>query len=208
MRYAVARLLAVSLVLFAAPAPAQHGPGEGGMMGGGMMGGGMMGGGMMGGMGGDREPGHEGPLLSFMLNMKDQLGLSLQQVQTLRDLRVAFEKEAIQRGAEIRVAEVDLRETLAQDKVDVGKTEALVKRIAGLQADLRIARLRIIEKGKGVLTPEQLAKFREAGHQMSRGGMGGRGMMGGPGGMGGGQMGPGMMGPGGPGGMGGRPGQQ
>ncbi len=198
MRYVVARLLLVTLALSAAPAPAQQAPGEMGMMGGGMM----------GGMGGDRGLGHEGPLLSLMLDMKEQLGLSLQQVKSLRDLRGAFEKEAIQRGAEIRVAEVDLRETLAQDKVDLSKTEGLVKRIAGLQADLRIARLRIIEKGKGVLTPEQLAKFREAGHQMSRGGMGGRGMMGGPGGMGGGQMGPGMMGPGGPGGMGGRPGQQ
>src|SRR3989304_7629201 len=118
------------------------------------------GGGVMGGRGGGREPGHEGPLISLMLDMKDQLGLSLQQVKTLRDLRAAFEKEAIQRGAEVRVAELELRETLAQDKVDVGKTEALVKRIAGLQADLRIARLRIIEKGKGVLTPEQMAKFR------------------------------------------------
>ena len=202
MRYAVARLLAVSLVLFAAPAPAQHGPGEGGMMGGGMMGGGMMGGGMMGGMGGDREPGHEGPLLSFMLNMKDQLGLSLQQVQTLRDLRVAFEKEAIQRGAEIRVAEVELREALAQERVDMARAETLIRKIAGLRAELRLARVRTLEKGKGVLTPEQLEKFREAGHQMARGGMGG------PGGMGGGRMGPGMMGPGGPGGMGGRPGPQ
>jgi len=197
MRHAVAPLLLVALALLAAPAPAHQGPGEGGMMGGGMMGGGMM-----GGMGGDREPGHEGPLLSFMLNMKDQLGLSLQQVQTLRDLRVAFEKETIQRGAEIRVAEVDLREALAQERVDLARAETLIRKIAGLRAELRLARVRTLEKGKGVLTPEQLEKFREAGHQMARGGMGG------PGAMGGGRMGPGMMGPGGPGGMGGRPGQQ
>ena len=192
MRYVVARLLLVTLALSAAPAQAQQAPGEMGMMGGGMM----------GGMGGDREPGHEGPLLSFMLNMKDQLGLSLQQVQTLRDLRVAFEKETIQRGAEIRVAEVDLREALAQERVDLARAETLIRKIAGLRAELRLARVRTLEKGKGVLTPEQLEKFREAGHQMARGGMGG------PGAMGGGRMGPGMMGPGGPGGMGGRPGQQ
>ena len=190
MRHAVARLLLVALALLAAPAPAHQGPGEGGMMGGGRMGGGMM-----GGMGGDREPGHEGPLLSFMLNMKDQLGLSLQQVQTLRDLRVAFEKETIQRGAEIRVAEVDLREALAQERVDLARAETLIRKIAGLRAELRLARVRTLEKGKGVLTPGQLEKFREAGHEMTRGGMGS------------GQMGPGMMGPGGPGGKGGRQGQ-
>lgn len=197
MRYAVAGFVVVTLALSAAPASAHQGPG--GM--------GMMGGGMMRGMGGERGFGHEGPLLSLMLDMKEQLGLNLQQVKTLRDFRTAFEKEAIQRGAEIRLAELELRETLTQDQVDLARAEALIKRIAGLRGDLRIARLRTLEKGKGVLTPEQLAKFREAGHEMARGGMGGRGMMGGPGGMGGGQMGPGMMGPGGPGGMGGRPGQ-
>ena len=196
MRYVVASLLVVSLALFAAPALAHQGPGEGGMMGRGMMGGGMM-----GGMGGDRAPGHEGPLISLMLQMRDQLGLTLKQVQALRDLRVAFEKEAIQRGAEIRVAEVDLREALAEDRVDLARAEALVRKIAGLRAELRLSRIRTLEKGKGLLTPEQLAKFREAGHQMARDGMGG------PGGMGGGHMGPGMMTPGGPGGMGGRPGQ-
>ncbi len=193
----VAPLLLVALALSAAPAPAHQGPGEMGMMGEGMMGGAMR-----SGTGGDRGPGHEGPLISLMLNMKDQLGLSLKQVQALRDLRAAFEKEAIQRGAEIRVAEVELREALEQDKVDLGRVEALVRKTAGLRAELRLARIRTLEKGKGALTPEQLAKFREAGHQMARGGMGG------PGGMGGGMIGPGMMGPGGPGGMGGRPGQQ
>ncbi len=180
MRHAVARLLLVALALLAAPAPAHQGPGEGGMMGGGMMGGGMMGGTAHG-----RDPGHEGPLLSLMLDMKEQLGLSLQQVKTLRDLRTAFEKEAIQRGAEIRVAEVELREALAQERVDLARAETLIRKIAGLRAELRLARVRTLEKGKGVLTPGQLEKFREAGHEMTRGGMGGRGMMGGPGGMGG-----------------------
>ncbi|MBI3080042.1 MAG: periplasmic heavy metal sensor, partial [candidate division NC10 bacterium] len=143
MRHAVVSFLLVALALFPAPAPAHQGPGEGGMMGGGMM----------GGMGGGREPGHEGPLISYMLNMKDQLGLTLKQAQALRDLRAGFEKEVIQRGAEIRVAEVDLRETLAQEQVDLGRAEALVKKIAGLRAGLRLSRLRTLEKGKGVLTP-------------------------------------------------------
>lgn len=197
MRHTVAGLLLVTFALSATPAPALEGPGESGMMGEGMM----------EGMGAGHAPGHEGPLISLMLDMKDQLGLSLQQEQALRDLRAAFEKEAIQRGAEVRVAEVELREALAQDQVDLGRAETLVRKIAGLRAELRLARLRALEKGKAVLTPAQLAKFREAGHQMTRGRMGGPGSMRGPGGMGGGQMGPGMMGPGGPGGMGGHRGQ-
>lgn len=193
MRHAVVYLLALSLVLSAAPSPAHQGPGEMGMM---------------GGMSPGRGPGHEGPLISLMLDMKDQLGLSLQQVQTLRDLRADFEKEAIQREAEIRVAEVELREILVHERVDLGRAETLVRKIAGLRAELRLARLRTLEKGKAILTPEQLAKFREEGHRMARRGMDDGGMMGGPGGMRGGQVGPGMMGPGGTGGMGERPRQQ
>lgn len=154
--HSVVACLLLLAILTVAGAPASAHPESGT----GMMGGGMMGREMIGGM--DRAPGHEGPLISLMLGMKDQLGLTLQQVKSLRDLRTAFEKEVIQRGAEIRVAELELRETLAQDQVDLAGAEALVRKIAGLRADLRLSRLRTLERGKGLLTPEQLQKFREA----------------------------------------------
>jgi len=174
----------------------------GGMMGGGMMGGmmhGMMGQGMGPGMRegrGGRPMSHEGPLLSMMLEHKQELGLSADQERKLRDIRTEFTKDSIRRTADIRVAEVELDSLLEQDKWDVAKIEPKVKQIAGLKGELRLARIKTLAAGRAVLTAEQREKFKQVGHRMRS--------PGGPGGMGPGmpapghQMGPGMPGPGGP----------
>ncbi len=194
-------LVTVALVFaLALPASAQMmGPmGQGGAMGpqGGGQGGGMMGGMMGGGMGGGRALSHEGPLISIMLEHKQDLGLNAEQERKLRDLRTEFAKESIRRSAEIQVAEIELDSLLEQDKWDVAKVEPKVKQIATLQGDLRLARIKTLEAGRAVLTAEQLDKLKQVGHRMRA--MGGSGMMG-PGMMGPGMMGPGMMqGPGGP----------
>src|SRR5574337_1898224 len=136
---------------------------------------------MMRGMGIDpsfhRRGGHEWPLISQMLMWQDQLGLSADQERTLRGLRANFEKESIKRTAEIEVAELELDGLLEQDKVDLAKVEALAKKTAMLQAELRVARIKTLEAGKGVLTPEQTAKFERLYHESMMEGMG-MGMMG------------------------------
>ena len=121
--------------------------------------------------------GYEGPLISRMLMWQEQLGLTADQERTLRELRVNFEKESIKRTAEIDVAELELNGLLEQDKVDVAKVEALVKKSAMLQAELRVGRVKTIEAGKAVLTPEQTEKLDRLGHESMMGGMGMR-MMG------------------------------
>ncbi|MBI4573445.1 MAG: periplasmic heavy metal sensor [candidate division NC10 bacterium] len=173
------------------------GPMPGGMMGGmmhGIMGQGMAPG-MREGRGGHRSS-HEGPLISMMLEYKQELGLSAEQEIKLRDLRTEFAKDSIRRTAEIRVAEIDLNSLLEQDKWDLAKIEPKVKQIAGLKGELRLARLKTLAAGRAVLTADQLEKFKQVGHRMRS--SGGPGAMG-PGMMGPGhQMGPGMPGAGGP----------
>ncbi len=222
MRTGSRMLVTIALVVaLALPASAQMmGPmGQGGAMGpqgggqgGGMMGmmGHMMGGGMGGpGMGlgmregrGGRALSHEGPLISIMLEHKQDLGLNAEQERKLRDLRTEFAKESIRRSAEIQVAEIELDSLLELDKWDLAKVEPKLKQIATLQGDLRLARIKTLEAGRSVLTAEQLEKLKQVGHRMRA--MGGSGMMGsGMGMMGPGMMGPGMMGPGQPMGPGG-----
>jgi Spy/CpxP family protein refolding chaperone len=120
---------------------------------------------------------HEGPLISTMLYWKDQLALTGEQERSLRELRGNFEKEAIKRASEIDVAELELKEVLEQEKVDLVKVEASVKKVALLGAELRLARIKTIEAGKAVLTPDQQQKFERLGHD-PRMGEPGRGMMG------------------------------
>src|SRR5262245_31123424 len=125
----------------------QPGPGRGGM--------GSMGD-MMGRMMADPV---ERPLITIMLHHRAELGLSPDQVGRLETLRGDFTREAIRRSADIRIAELDLATLLEQEPVDLTKVEAKVRDVAQLRADLRIARLRTVEQGKAVLSPEQRTRL-------------------------------------------------
>ncbi len=119
--------------------------------------------------------GHEGPLISLMLLWKEQLGLTPDQERSLRELRSNYEKEAITRTSEIRVAELELNGMLEQEKVDMTKVEGETRKIELLRADRRLARIKTIEAGKAVLTPDQQEKFKRLARESWMGGMGGRG---------------------------------
>jgi len=177
----------VAVIGLGLPATAQMmgppGPQQGGMMGGGMMMPGM-GPGMPGGRGGQALS-HQGPLITIMLNHAQDLGLTLEQQQKLRDLRTEFAKESERRSAEVRVAEIELDALLEQDRWDLAKIEAKIKQIASLQGDLRLSRLRTLDAGRAILTPGQLERLKQIGHRMRPG-------------VGHGGFGPGMMGPGQP----------
>lgn len=101
----------------------------------------------------------ERPLISFMLEHRDDLGLTPDQVNRLETLRSDFAREAVRREADIRVAEMDLQALLEHDPVDLPKVEAKIREVAQLRADLRVARLRTIEQGKAVLTAEQRSRL-------------------------------------------------
>jgi Spy/CpxP family protein refolding chaperone len=99
------------------------------------------------------------PLITIMLHHRNELGLSPEQVSKLQTLRGEFSREAIRRDAEIRIAELDLAALLEQEPMDLAKVEPKVREVSQLRDDLRIARLRVIEQGKAVLTPEQQTRL-------------------------------------------------
>jgi len=105
------------------------------------------------------EPPGERPLISIMLAHRQDLGLSPAQVQELERLRADFQREAIKRDAEQRVAEMDLAALLRVDPVDMGKVEGKVREVERARADFRLARIRTIEQGKAQLTPDQRARL-------------------------------------------------
>jgi Spy/CpxP family protein refolding chaperone len=139
--------LAARLGSFGAELAQQMPPGRGGM--------GSMGG-PMGRMRGDPA---ERPLITIMLHHRTELGLSPDQVTRLETLRGDFTREAIRRGADIRIGELDVASLLEQDAVDLAKAETKMREVAQLRADLRIARLRAVEQGKAVLTSEQRTRL-------------------------------------------------
>jgi hypothetical protein len=101
------------------------------------------------------------------------LGLSPAQVEKLRGLRSGFEKDAIEKQADVQVAEVDLSDLLAANPPDLGKIEAQVMKIATLRGSLRFARIKTLEEGRAVLSREQWQKFQNT-EPWPRGPHGGR----------------------------------
>lgn len=97
----------------------------------------------------------------FFLGLREQLGLSEEQLTTLRSIRFSYLKEATERQAAIRVAELELREVLAADKWDVARAEAKIKEIGSLRTEARVSRLKALDKAREVLSEEQRKKFRE-----------------------------------------------
>ncbi|MBI2533935.1 MAG: hypothetical protein HYW03_17240 [Deltaproteobacteria bacterium] len=110
---------------------------------------------------GGRESREDRPLITLMLNNKERLGLSADQVKKLEQLRDNFQKQSIRHDADLRIVELDLTALLDHDPVDMGKVEAKVREAEKLRADLRVARIRAIEQAKGVLNAEQKRKLQE-----------------------------------------------
>jgi hypothetical protein len=101
------------------------------------------------------------PVISLLLRNREKVGLSDDQVKKLEGLRSDFEKQTIRNEADIRVAEIDLNNLLQAPTADMGKIEAKIREIERLRADLRIARIRAIDKGKALLSADQRKKLEE-----------------------------------------------
>jgi len=103
--------------------------------------------------------GRERPLLSLALHYQAELGLSAEQVKTLRALVDRFGKEASDRMRDIEAAERDLADLLKQEPADFAQIEGKVRAVEKVRADLRLVRIRTIAEGRAALTPEQRARL-------------------------------------------------
>ncbi len=140
------------------PSPGPMHPGAGTMPGGmGDVMGDVMGPGMMGpgGMMGPRDR----PWITIMLDRRQELGLSAEQVGKLFDLRDGFQRVAREKSQELAKAEEELGVLLGPQPVDLAAVEARLKAIEARRTDLRLSRLKTIEEAKRLLTPEQQKKL-------------------------------------------------
>jgi ribosomal protein L29 len=96
----------------------------------------------------------------MVLMNRQELGLSTQQVDWLRKLGMDSLRAAIQRRADLQLAQLDLMSLRFSDPVDMGKTEAKVREIEKLKGDWSIARIRTVEAAKAQLTAEQREKLK------------------------------------------------
>ncbi|TFG63453.1 MAG: periplasmic heavy metal sensor [Nitrospirales bacterium] len=94
------------------------------------------------------------------LAMKEQLGLSDEQVNQLRPLEMEYRKTMIQNGANIRVAMVDLGSLTDAKQTDMAAITSKVDEISLLQKSMMMFRVEVLLKVKQVLSPAQYEQFR------------------------------------------------
>lgn len=112
--------------------------------------------------------GYERPWISFALAHAKDLELTLDQVKALTTLREDFLKEAARISQEIQAGEDTLAQLYAQKPLDLTAIEAKIKEITALQGELRIARVKTLQKGVGLLSDEQRQKLFESSRTMGR----------------------------------------
>lgn len=89
------------------------------------------------------------------------LNLDEKQKETIREIKNRVIKDTIRKKADLEVARIDLKDILHKDSVDMNAAEAMLKKIALLQADIRLSHIKALEEIKTKLTPEQKEKFKE-----------------------------------------------
>lgn len=117
------------------------------------------------------------------IEMKEELGLSAEQIQALAPLEKEYRKRLITNGADVRVAMIDLGDLLDQPNPDRNAIAAKVDEISGLQKQMMMYRVDTLLKLKEILNPTQYDRFRSRLRAQMEGGMGRRmpgmgGMMG------------------------------
>ncbi len=144
-------------------------------------------GGMMGGMGHQgmgMMPGMDGMKGGEMMrddhhamwkNLMD-LGLDAQQKDALEALRSKTMKDMIRKKADEQIADLEIKDLLDKNPVDMKAVETLVKKKESLRAEMFIAHIKAREEMKSVLTPDQWKRLKE---MMETGHRGGCGMKGG-----------------------------
>jgi Spy/CpxP family protein refolding chaperone len=91
-----------------------------------------------------------------------ELDLSAEQKTKLQEIGERFMRSAIQKQADIRLAMLDLRKAVRDEKPDKMKFDAAVDKLARLRVDLAKSCFGARLEARAVLTPEQIKKWREA----------------------------------------------
>jgi Spy/CpxP family protein refolding chaperone len=120
--------------------------------------------------------------------LQADIGLTDQQVAQIQKIVGQERKAAIRRGADMRIARMELQELMSAPTLDEAAISAKVKALGDLQAAAFKARTETRLQVRRLVTAEQFQKMQE--HRRA---MGARRMQRGPG-----RMGPGRMAPGGP----------
>ncbi len=96
----------------------------------------------------------------FILENKDEIGLTEEQVKTIKDLKLKVKKGAIKQGADLEMMMLDLEGKMSEDQVDVEGINAMIDEGFSSMSGATKEVVSDYAKLKGTLTPEQMTKLK------------------------------------------------
>lgn len=100
-------------------------------------------------------------LAEQVLDEAEDLSLSDQQVDAIRDLQRQHRRERIDRQADLEIAEMDLEDLRGAEPMDLTAIEAKLREVADLQVQSSMASLRVRQAVLDLLGPEQREQLDE-----------------------------------------------
>ncbi len=88
-------------------------------------------------------------------------GLTPEQKEKIRTIVLGGRMEQIQREADLKIAQIQLKELMMQDKLDRQKIEKQIQQIGTLRTRMEIARVETVMKLRDILTKEQMQALKE-----------------------------------------------
>jgi len=105
----------------------------------------------------------------FFVGKKEELGLTDAQVEKLKSMKLERGKRAIKEKANLKTLELELRDLMSKDEIDVKAVDRKIDQIASQRAKIHKAQVHAMLDAKKVLTPEQKKKLKESkGHSMKK----------------------------------------
>jgi Spy/CpxP family protein refolding chaperone len=89
------------------------------------------------------------------------LNLDEQQKASIGEIKSRMMKETIKRTADMRIVQIELKDLLSQDAVDMKAVEAKVRQLGTLQTEMHLSHIKAMEDIRTKLTPEQRKKLKE-----------------------------------------------
>lgn len=99
--------------------------------------------------------------VSMTLMNAEKLGLSDKQKEQLEDLKDKYTKEIIRQDAERQIAEMDMDKILKADDTDLSKVKDALKKVEGIETQIRYIRIEAFTEARKVLTEEQKGKLKK-----------------------------------------------
>jgi Spy/CpxP family protein refolding chaperone len=100
---------------------------------------------------------------------KDDLKLSDEQTEAIKQVRMDAEKEQMDANTALRKADMEMNTLVAADQIDMQAIEKKAKEIGALEAELRVIPIRAAHKVMSLITPEQKTKLKDLSAEMIQG---------------------------------------